>query len=157
MVCYIIAKLNIHESHSGEIRHGFFVVRRENNIIAKSIMRNATDIDNRIKEQLASYKQWEALADEFEDGVLMNIAEDSRTELIDLIMMKKNIEDIIMSFHRYEYRQILRMRYLENLPWECIADEMNEDVTWVKKQHHKALKKVHLEITHEEYDNAEEV
>jgi DNA-directed RNA polymerase specialized sigma24 family protein len=114
-------------------------------MLAKEVMQNGIDIDNRIKEQLAFYKHWEALADEFEDGVLLNIVEDARTELIDLILMKKNIEDIIMSNNNRDQRQILRMRYLENLSWQCIAEELCEDVDWTKEQHHKALKKIHLE------------
>jgi hypothetical protein len=113
-------------------------------MLAKEVMQNGIDIDNRIKEQLAFYKQWEVLADEFEEGVLLNIVEDARTELIDLILMKKNIEDIIMSNNNRDQRQILRMRYLENLSWQCIAEELFEEVDWTKEQHHKALKKIHL-------------
>lgn len=139
--------MKIFKSHCGLNQRWLFVTQRSIDMLAKSVMRNGIDIDNRIKEQLASYKQWEELAEDFEDGVLMNIVEGARTELLELIMTKKNIEDIIMSFSRYDYRRILRMRYLENLPWECIADEMNEDVEWVKKQHHKALKKIQVEVS----------
>ena len=126
-------------------------------MLAKSVMQGGIDIDNRIQEKLDAYKQWLKFAEQFEDGVLNDILEDVESELITLFLTKKNIEDIIDSFHQPEIRKLLRWRYLDGTPFECIADDMYMDVEEVKRLHHKALKRIdrHLERSGEDdYDAA---
>ena len=76
-----------------------------------------------------------------------DILENKETELRELIRMKDSLESIVMSINNCDQREILRLRYFDNLPWGCVADHLGEDVEWVKKQHRKALKKIHVECT----------
>ena len=68
--------------------------------------------------------------------------------------MKRNLEEIIMDNNNADQREILRLRYFYAATWAAIADELNDTVEWVKEQHRKALKKIHVEVTDccEEYD-----
>ncbi|MCD7891641.1 MAG: hypothetical protein LUG26_07850 [Ruminococcus sp.] len=125
-------------------------------MLAKSVMQGGIDIDNRIQKKLDAYKQRLNFAEQFEDGVLNDILEDVESELITLFLTKKNIEDIIDSFHRSDVRQILRMHYLKDIPFPFIADDMCMDEDEVKRLHHKALKRIdrHLERSGENDYNA---
>ena len=121
-------------------------------MLAKDVMRNGIDIDYRIMESMAQYKMWAELY-HFNSGspaitrMLEDIVENKETELRELIRMKDNLESIVMSINNHDQREILRLRYFDNLPWDCVADHLCEDVDWVKKQHRKALKKIHVECT----------
>jgi len=121
-------------------------------MLAKKVMRNGTDIDNRIIEQITLHRLWKELYDTVSyspalHNLIEDILEDKETELTELIRMKDNLESIVMSINDCDQREILRLRYFENLPWDCVADHLGEDVDWVKKQHRKALKKIHVECT----------
>ena len=121
-------------------------------MLAKKVMRNGTDIDNRIIEQITLHRLWKELYDMVSyspalHNLIEDILENKETELTELIRMKDNLESIVMSINDCDQREILRLRYFDNLPWDCVADHLGEDVEWVKKQHHKALKKIHLEYT----------
>ena len=121
-------------------------------MLAKDVMRNGIDIDYRIMESMAQYKMWAELY-HFNSGspaitrMLEDIVENKETELRELIRMKDNLESIVMSINNHDQREILRLRYFDNLPWDCVADHLGEDIDWVKKQHRKALKKIHVECT----------
>ena len=121
-------------------------------MLAKDVMRNGIDIDYRIMESMEQYKIWSELY-HFDSGssavtrLLEDIVENKETELRELIRMKDSLESIIMSINNHDQREILRLRYFDNLPWDCVADHLCEDVDWVKKQHRKALKKIHVECT----------
>jgi len=121
-------------------------------MLAKKVMRNGTDIDNRIIEQITLHRLWKELYDMVSyspalHNLIEDILENKETELTELIRMKDNLESIVMSINDCDQREILSLRYFDNLPWDCVADHLGEDVEWVKKQHHKALKKIHLEYT----------
>ena len=79
--------------------------------------------------------------------MLEDIVENKETEISELIRMKDNLENIVMAINNHDQREILRLRYFDNLPWDCVADHLGEDIDWVKKQHRKALKKIHVECT----------
>lgn len=121
-------------------------------MLAKDVMRNGIDIDYRIMESMAQYKMWAELY-HFNSGspaitrMLEDIVENKETETQELIRMKDNLENIIMSIDNHDQREILRLRYFENLSWADVADHLGEDVEWVKHQHRKALKKIHVECT----------
>ena len=121
-------------------------------MLAKKVMRNGIDIDNRIIEQITQHRIWSELYDAVSycqplASLVEDILENKETELTELIRMKDNLESIVMSINDCDQREILRLRYFDNLPWDCVADHLGEDVEWVKKQHSKALKKIHVECT----------
>ena len=95
-------------------------------MLAKDVMRNGIDIDYRIMESMAQYKIWAELY-HFNSGspaitrMLEDIVENKETELRELIRMKESLENIVMSVNNHD--------------------------DWVKKQHRKALKKIHVECT----------
>ena len=121
-------------------------------MLAKDVMRNGIDINYRIMESMTQYKIWAELY-HFDSGssavtrMLEDIVENKETETQELIRIKESLENIIMSIDNHDQREILRLRYFDNLPWDCVADHLGEDVDWVKKQHRKALKKIHVECT----------
>jgi len=121
-------------------------------MLAKDVMRNGIDINYRIMESMAQYQIWAELY-HFNSGspvitrMLEDIVENKETEISELIRMKDNLENIVMAINNHDQREILRLRYFDNLPWNCVADHLGEDIDWVKKQHRKALKKIHVEYT----------
>ena len=80
--------------------------------------------------------------------IVEDVLENKETELQELIHMKANLESIIMANNNCDQREILRLRYFDGLTWDCVADSFGFNTTdWVKKQHRKALKKIHVECT----------
>ena len=121
-------------------------------MLAKKVMKNGIDIDNRILEQITQHRIWSELYDAVSYSPALHnqvedILENAETELKELIRTKQALEDIIMSIGSCDQREILRLRYFENLPWDCVADHMDADIDWVKEQHRRALKKIHVECT----------
>jgi len=122
-------------------------------MLAKKVMRNGTDIDNRIIEQITLHRLWKELYDMVSyspalHNLIEDILENKETELTELIRMKDSLENIIMSIGNCDQREILRLRYFDNLSWADIAEQLDtDDIDWVKKQHRKALKKIHVECT----------
>ena len=120
-------------------------------MLAKDVMRNGIDIDYRIMESMEQYKIWAELY-HFNSGspaitrMLEDIVENKETELRELIRMKESLENIVMSVNNHDQREILRLRYFDNLSWADIAEQLDtDDIDWVKHQHRKALKKIHVE------------
>ena len=61
---------------------------------------------------------------------------------------KDNLENIVMAINNHDQREILRLRYFDNLSWADVAEQLDtDDIDWVKEQHRKALKKIHVECT----------
>lgn len=123
-------------------------------MLAKKVLRNGIGLNSRIREQIAIYRDWKELSAEFSDEEVQEILTDARADLLESIRMKRNLEEIIMENNNVDQREILRLRYFYAATWAAIADELNDTVEWVKEQHHKALKKIHVEVTDccEEYD-----
>ena len=122
-------------------------------MLAKKVMINGTDIDNRIIEQITLHRMWKELYDTVSyspalHNLIEDILENKETEISELIRMKDNLESIVMSINDCDQREILRLRYFDNLSWADIAEQLDtDDIDWVKKQHRKALKKIHVECT----------
>lgn len=123
-------------------------------MLAKKVLRNGIGLNSRIREQIAIYRDWKELSAEFSDEEVQEILTDARADLLESIRMKRNLEEIIMENNNVDQREILRLRYFYAATWAAIADELNDTVEWVKEQHHKALKKIHVEVTDccEEYE-----
>ena len=122
-------------------------------MLAKKVMRNGTDSDNRIIEQITLHRMWKELYDTVSystalHNLIEDILENKETELTELIRMKDNLENIVMTIGNCDQREILRLRYFDNLSWADIAEQLDtDDIDWVKEQHRKALKKIHVECT----------
>ena len=116
-------------------------------MLAKKVMRNGLGLNSRIKEQMVIYHNWKSMAMEIDEDEVHEIVESAWNDLIDSIRMKRNLEEIIMDNDNADQREILRLRYFYAATWAAIADELNDTVEWVKEQHKKALKKIHVEVT----------
>lgn len=116
-------------------------------MLAKNVLRNGIGLNSRIREQMAIYRDWKELSAEFNDEEVQEILTDARADLLESIRMKRNLEEIIMDNDNSDQREILRLRYFYAATWAAIADELNDTVEWVKEQHKKALKKIHVEVT----------
>lgn len=123
-------------------------------MLAKKVLRNGISLNSRIKEQIVIYRDWKELSAEFNDEEVQGILTDARADLLESIRMKRNLEEIIMENNNADQREILRLRYFYAATWAAIADELHDTTKWVKEQHRKALKKIHVEMTEccEEYD-----
>lgn len=123
-------------------------------MLAKKVMRNGIGLNSRIREQMVIYHDWKSMAMEIDEDEVHEIVEAAWNDLIDSIRMKRNLEEIIMVNNNADQREILRLRYFYAATWTAIADELNDTVEWVKKQHKKALKKIHVEVSgcDEDYD-----
>lgn len=116
-------------------------------MLAKKVMRNGIGLNSRIREQMVIYHDWKSMAMEIDEDEVHEIVEAAWNDLIDSIRMKRNLEEIIMDNDNADQREILRLRYFYAATWAAIADELNDTVEWVKEQHKKALKKIHVEVT----------
>lgn len=116
-------------------------------MLAKKVMRNGIGLNSRIKEQMVIYCDWKSMAMEIDEDEVHEIVEAAWNDLIDSIRMKRNLEEIIMANNNADQREILRLRYLYGATWAAIADELKDTVEWVKEQHKKALKKIHIEVS----------
>lgn len=123
-------------------------------MLAKKVMRNGLGLNSRIREQMVIYHDWKSMAMEIDEDEVHEIVEAAWNDLIDSIRMKRNLEEIIMANNNADQREILRLRYFYAATWAAIADELNDTVEWVKEQHKKALKKIHVEVSgcDEDYD-----
>lgn len=128
-------------------------------MLAKKVLRNGLGLNSRIREQIVIYHDWKSMAMEIDEDEVHEIVEAAWSDLIDSIRMKRNLEEIIMDNDNSDQREILRLRYFYAATWAAIADELNDTVEWVKEQHKKALKKIHVEVSGCDEDcdcNAEE-
>ncbi len=116
-------------------------------MLAKKVMRNGIGLNSRIREQMVIYHDWKSMAMEIDEDEVHEIVEAAWNDLIDSIRMKRNLEEIIMANNNADQREILRLRYFYAATWAAIADELNDTVEWVKEQHKKALKKIHIEVS----------
>ncbi len=116
-------------------------------MLAKKVLRNGLGLNSRIKEQMVIYREWKSMAMEIDEDEVHEIVESAWNDLIDSIRMKRNLEEIIMDNNNADQREILRLRYFYAATWDAIADELNDTVEWVKEQHKKALKKIHVEVS----------
>ncbi len=116
-------------------------------MLAKKVLRNGLGLNSRIREQMVIYRDWKSMAMEIDEDEVHEIVEAAWSDLIDSIRMKRNLEEIIMANNNADQREILRLRYFYAATWAAIADELNVTVEWVKEQHKKALKKIHIEVS----------
>ena len=81
---------------------------------------------------------------------------DDVNEYVDeLVRLKIQIADEIMSLEKYTHQMVLRERYIRLKSWEDIAEEQRYDLGWVYRLHNQALDRF-SEIYSEMFERVEE-
>ena len=70
---------------------------------------------------------------------IMALEEKINSEIDLLISLKEQIRGVIAAVPDTDERMVLSYRYVHNLTWEEISDELNESVSTVKRRHRSAL------------------
>ena len=131
---------------------------------AKEYLNGARLLDLRINDKLDQVRRLHALATKATqtlsdmpesatknnrkmENIIVKILEleNSINEDIDrLVILKKQMMSVLGEIEKDEYRVLLEKRYLNNQPWDRIADDMNCSIDNVYKLHGKALKEVNV-------------
>jgi len=75
-------------------------------------------------------------------GKIVDLQSDVKVEVDKLIAIKRNIQDSINALPCAKHRDILEMRYLSDMEWQDIADELHYDVRHLYRLHDEALLKL---------------
>lgn len=70
---------------------------------------------------------------------IMALEERINKEIDLLVDLKEQIRSVISAVPDVDERMVLSYRYVHNLTWEQISDELNESVSTVKRRHKSAL------------------
>ena len=70
---------------------------------------------------------------------IMALEEKINSEIDLLVSLKEQIRGVIAAVPDTDERMVLSYRYVHNLTWEEISDELNESVSTVKRRHRSAL------------------
>ena len=84
---------------------------------------------------------------------IVDIKDDLKDELTQLLNYKISILEIIHSVKNLEYQLILEKRYLCYQQWEEIAYDLNYSVSWVLKLHRNSLRAVDAVMAEKEKEN----
>lgn len=75
---------------------------------------------------------------------IMALEEQINAEIDTLVSLKKQMRQVISAVPDTDERMVLSYRYIHNLTWEQISDELDESVSTVKRRHRSALDHVAL-------------
>ena len=75
---------------------------------------------------------------------IMALEERINAEIDVLVSLKAQMREVIAAVADTDERMVLSYRYIHNLTWEQISDELNESVSTVKRRHRSALEHVVL-------------
>ena len=75
---------------------------------------------------------------------IMALEELINAEIDVLVNLKQQMRSVISAVPDTDERMVLRYRYIHNLTWEQISNELNESVSTVKRRHKAALSHVVL-------------
>lgn len=75
---------------------------------------------------------------------IMALEETINAEIDVLVSLKEQMRGVIAAVPDTDERMVLCYRYIHNLTWEQISDELNESVSTVKRRHKSALDHVVL-------------
>ena len=74
----------------------------------------------------------------------MDLERRINAEIDNLVALKEQIRCVINEVADTDERMVLRYRYVHNLTWEQIGDELNADRTTVYRWHNQAINHVTL-------------
>jgi hypothetical protein len=130
---------------------------------AKEYLSQAYRIDQRINSKLEQIRSLRILAEKagaalsevppdkntrnvhrMEDVLceMIDLESEIKTDMTDLIRLKREVVTIIKCVEQPELQTILELRYLCFKTWEEIAVELHLDIRWVHRMHNKALNEV---------------
>lgn len=75
---------------------------------------------------------------------MMEMEDKLMVEMSQLLELKQQIREVISQVDKPEFQMVLKYRYVHNLTWSAIADEMMADVRTVQRWHNKAIARVKL-------------
>ena len=75
---------------------------------------------------------------------IMDLERRINAEIDNLVALKEQIRCVISEVADTDERMVLRYRYVHNLTWEQIGDELNADRTTVYRWHNQAINHVTL-------------
>ena len=70
---------------------------------------------------------------------ILALEETINAEIDMLVSLKEQIRGVIAAVPDTDERMVLSYRYIHNLTWEQISDELDESVSTVKRRHKSAL------------------
>ena len=70
---------------------------------------------------------------------IMSLEQRINHEIDTLVDLKEQIRTVIAEVEDTDEQMVLRYRYIHNLTWEQIGDELNADASTVRRWHGKAL------------------
>ena len=73
---------------------------------------------------------------------IMELEDKINAEIDNLVELKKQIRTVIDEVANTDERMVLRYRYIHNLTWEQIGDELHADRTTVYRWHNSAINHV---------------
>ena len=75
---------------------------------------------------------------------IMDLEDKIHAEVTKLMALKEQIREVIDGVSDTDERMVLRYRYIHNLTWEQIGDELHADRTTVYRWHNNAINHVAL-------------
>ena len=70
---------------------------------------------------------------------IIDLGMDINARIDELINLKQSAFNLIKRVPDLDQQNILIARYIQNMKWDLIADEMDHEIRWVYKTHGKAL------------------
>lgn len=131
----------------------------------KEYLRQAYRLDHRINSDIAEMERLREMADSvgspgFEEHYNPNrpteapfvrclekvwdLEQKINSEIDRLIDLKAQMREVIVTASNADEQMVLRYRYIHNMTWERIGDELNADRTTVYRWHNSALNHVTL-------------
>lgn len=75
---------------------------------------------------------------------IMELEEKVNAEIDLLVDLKAQIHEVISTLTNMDEQMVLRYRYIQNMTWEAIGDELHADKSTVRRWHGEALAHVAL-------------
>ena len=73
---------------------------------------------------------------------MWELQEKINAEIDKLIDLKEQMRGVIETVVNVDEQMVLRYRYIHNMTWEQIGDELKADESTVRRWHHRALASV---------------
>ena len=76
---------------------------------------------------------------------MLELREELGRQLLRELSLRREVEEAVAGLEDPKLRQLLRLRYLDGLTWERLAERMALDCRWVQRLHARALEALTLE------------
>ena len=75
---------------------------------------------------------------------MMEMEDKLMEEVSQLLALKEQIREVVSQIDNVEYQMVLKLRYIHNMTWSAIAEELLADIRTVQRWHDKAVARVKL-------------